>query len=152
MLVLAVAAELLLRRTRSGVALRATGSDETRARQVGVPVTRTVLAAHVLCSLGAVLAGVVLATVVGVGDPNVGSNYTLTAIAAVVLGGASIFGGRGSYLGAALGAVLLQEITSATSFLRLPEAWQEWLPGLLILSGAAIFSQRGRRRGLAAAG
>jgi len=115
-------------------------------------VTRTVLAAHVLCSLAAVLAGVVLATVVGVGDPNVGSNYTLTAIAAVVLGGASIFGGRGSYLGAALGAVLLQEITSATSFLRLPEAWQEWLPGLLILSGAAIFSQRGRRRGLTAAG
>jgi len=152
MLVLAVGAELVLRRTRSGVALRAMGSDETRARQVGVPVTRTVLAAHVLCSLAAVLAGVVLATVVGVGDPNVGSNYTLTAIAAVVLGGASIFGGRGSYLGAALGAVLLQEITSATSFLRLPEAWQEWLPGLLILSGAAIFSQRGRRRGLTAAG
>ena len=143
--VLAVLAELVLRRTRSGIALRAVGSDEVRARQVGAPVTRTHLAAHVLCSLGAVLAGVVLVSVVGVGDASVGTNYTLTSIAAVVLGGASIFGGRGSYIGALLGALLLQEITSATTFLRLPEAWQEWLPGLLILFGAAIFSQRARR-------
>lgn len=152
LIVLAVVGELLLRRTRAGIALRAVGSDEQRARQLGTPVLRTHLAAHVLCSLGAVLAGVVLAAVVGVGDPSVGTSYTLTAIAAVVLGGASIFGGRGSYLGAALGALLLQEITSATTFLQLPEAWQEWLPGLLILFGAAVFSRRGRRRELTGAG
>jgi ribose transport system ATP-binding protein len=146
LIVIAVIGEVLLRRTRGGIALRAVGSDETRARQVGAPVVRTHLKAHVLCSLAAVLAGMVLASVVGVGDASVGSNYTLTSIAAVVLGGASIFGGRGSYIGAALGALLLQEITSATTFLHLPEAWQEWLPGLLIIFGAAIFSRRGRRR------
>ena len=102
------------------------------------------LRAQILCSVGGVFAGIVLASVVGVGDPTLGTNYTLTAIAAVVLGGASIFGGRGSYLGAVLGALLLQEITSATTFLGLPEAWQEWLPGVLILAGTAAFSRRGR--------
>ena len=139
---LAVAAEWLSRRTRRGVELRATGSDEIRARQLGVPVGRTVLRAHVLCSLGAVCAGIVLAGVVGVGDPSLGTDYTLTTIAAVVLGGASVFGARGSYVGAVLGALLLQEITSATTFLGLPGAWQEWLPGLLILAGTAVFSAR----------
>ncbi len=51
-----------------------------------------------------------LASQVGIGDPRVGVNYTLTSITAVVLGGASIFGGRGSFIGALLGAVLIQEI------------------------------------------
>jgi len=61
-------------------------------------------------------------------------------------------GGRGSYVGALLGAVLLQEIVSATSFLGLDEAWQGWLPGVLILVGAAVFSRaRGRRSSLVAA-
>jgi ribose transport system ATP-binding protein len=141
---MALAAERLSRRSWIGVELRAVGSDEARARQIGVPVGRTVLRAHLACSLGGVLAGVVLASVVGVGDPKLGTNYTLTAIAAVVLGGASIFGGRGSYVGAVLGALLLQEITSATTFLGLSGAWQEWLPGVLILSGTAVFSRRGR--------
>lgn len=150
--VLAVLAELVLRRTRPGTELRATGSDAVRARQLGVPVGRTYFRAHIACSLCAVIAGVVLASDAGVGDASLGVNYTLTAIAAVVLGGASIFGGRGSYLGAALAALLLQEITSATTFLQLPDAWQEWLPGLLILLGAAAFSQRGRRRHAAASG
>jgi ribose transport system permease protein/ribose transport system ATP-binding protein len=142
----AVAAELYSRRTRGGIQLRAVGSDEIRARRLGVPVGRTVLRAHIICSLCGVCAGVVLSSVVGVGDPTLGTNYTLTAIAAVVLGGASVFGGRGSYIGALLGALLLQEITSATTFLGLPEAWQEWLPGLLILAGTAAFSRRGRNR------
>ncbi|MCU1617131.1 MAG: transporter related protein [Frankiales bacterium] len=141
----AVLAQFALHRTRAGVELRAVGSDEVRARQLGVPVGRTFLRGHVLCSLGAVVAGVVLASVAGVGDASLGTNYTLTAVAAVVLGGASIFGGRGSYAGALLAALLLQEITSATTFLHLPEAWQEWLPGLLILLGAAAFSRRGAR-------
>ncbi len=138
----AVGADLLLRRSRAGIELRAVGSDEARARRVGVPVGRTYLRAHLICSLCAVVAGIVLAGVVGVGDPKLGTNYTLTAIAAVVLGGASIFGGRGSYLGAFLGALLLQEITSATTFLGLPEAWQEWLPGALIIAATAAFARR----------
>lgn len=147
----AVGLEWALRRSRPGVELRAVGSESSRALRLGARVTTTVVIAHVVCSVFAVLAGIVLASLVGVGQAGLGGQYTLTSITAVVLGGASIFGGRGSYVGALLGAVLLQEIVSATSFLGLDEAWQEWLPGLLILVGAAVFSRaRGRRSSLVA--
>jgi ribose transport system ATP-binding protein len=59
----------------------------------------------------------------------------------VVLGGASIFGGRGSFLGAFAGVILIEEITSATGFLGLGSAWQYWLPGLLILLAAGAYSR-----------
>jgi ribose transport system ATP-binding protein len=55
----------------------------------------------------------------GIGDPNQGTTYTLASIAAVVLGGASLFGGRGSFIGVMLGAILIQEVNSATTFLGL---------------------------------
>ncbi len=87
---------------------------------------------------------------VGVGDPRVGVSYTLTSITAVVLGGASIFGGRGSFIGALLGAVLIQEVVTATTFLQIGIAWQYYLPGALILVGAGVYS-RARARTLGAA-
>ncbi len=147
-----LACQWLLRRARLGVELRAVGSAEPRARRMGARVELTFAAAHVACSVSAVLAGLVLTSVVGVGQAGLGTDYTLTSITAAVLGGASVFGGRGSYLGALLGALLIQEIIAASSFLGLGEAWQEWLPGALILAGAALFSgARGRAGSLAGA-
>jgi ribose transport system ATP-binding protein len=156
-MVLAVAAvavcQWLMRHSRIGVELRAVGSQESRARRLGARVQTSFVAAHILCSLFAVLAGLVLTSLVGVGQAGLGIQYTLTSITAAVLGGASIFGGRGSYLGALIGAVLIQEIITATSFLGLAEAWQEWLPGLLILAGAGLFSRaRGQAASLTGAG
>jgi ribose transport system ATP-binding protein len=136
-----LACQWLLRHSRLGVELRAVGSAEPRARRMGARVERTFVAAHVACSMFAVLAGVTLTSVVGVGQAGLGVEYTLTSITAAVLGGASIFGGRGSYLGALIGALLIQEIIAATGFLSLGAAWQEWLPGLLILAGAGLFSR-----------
>ena len=144
--ILALVLERLLRRSRMGVELRAVGSSEVRAVRLGARINATIIWAHILCSLLAVLAGLVLSSLVGVGQAGLGSQYTLTTITAVVLGGASIFGGRGSYLGALLGAFLIQEIISATSFLGLAIAWQDWLPGLLILAGAALFSRARNRQ------
>jgi ribose transport system ATP-binding protein len=139
--VLACGCELLLRRSRAGIELRAVGSSEVRAHRLGARSHRVHLVAYVLCALFSALGGLMLASQVGIGDPSVGVNYTLTSIAAVVLGGASIFGGRGSFIGALLGALLIQEITSATTFLKLTVAWQYWLPGILILAGAAAYSR-----------
>jgi len=148
--VIALAAgQWMLRHSRRGVELRAVGSAQRRAQRMGARVQTTVVAAHVACSVFAVLAGIVLTSLVGVGQAGLGTDYTLTSITAAVLGGASIYGGRGSYLGAIVGAFLIQEIVAATSFLGLGEAWQEWLPGLLILAGAGLFSRaRGRAGGL----
>jgi ribose transport system ATP-binding protein len=145
-LLLVLVLEWALRRSRAGVELRAVGSDEGRALRLGARPTATVLLAHVMCSVLAVSAGLVLTSLVGIGQAGLATEYTLTSITAVVLGGASIFGGRGSFLGALFGAVLIQEIISATSFLGLGEAWQQWLPGLLVLAGAGFFSWSKARR------
>jgi ribose transport system ATP-binding protein len=80
----------------------------------------------------------------GVGDPTQGVSYTLASITAVVLGGASLFGGRGSFIGALLGAALNTEITNATTDLPLSQAWQFWFLGLLTLGAAAIYTQARR--------
>jgi ribose transport system permease protein/ribose transport system ATP-binding protein len=139
--VLAVVCELVLRFTRGGLQLRAVGSDETRAHRLGARVGATHVGAYLLCSLFAAAGGMMLASQVGVGDPRIGTNYTLTSITAVVLGGASIFGGRGSFIGALLGAVLIQEIITSTTFLQIGVAWQYFLPGILILVGAGVYSR-----------
>ncbi|HEY5389276.1 MAG TPA: ABC transporter permease, partial [Solirubrobacteraceae bacterium] len=148
---LTIVAEIVLRRTRAGLALRAVGSDEARAHRLGARVNLTHMSAYVICSLLAAAGGVMLAAQLGVGDgdPTVGVNYTLQSVTAVVLGGASIFGGRGSFVGALLGATLLTEVVSSVTFLQLSVAWNYWLPGLLILVGAGIFSRaRGGRAAL----
>jgi ribose transport system ATP-binding protein len=146
--VAALALEWALRRTRGGLAIRAVGSDEARAHRMGVRVGRTKVLGYVLCSLLVAVGGVMLASQVGIGDATLGRNYTLTSITAVVLGGASIFGGRGSFVGALMGAFLIQLIVTTTSFVRLGTAWQYWLPGILVLVAAGLFS---RARGIRAA-
>jgi ribose transport system ATP-binding protein len=144
-------AEVVLRRSRAGLELRAVGSDETRAHRLGAHVNITHILAFITCSLFAVAAGVMLSGTIGIGngDPTLSANYTLTSITAVVLGGASIFGGRGSFIGALLGALLLTEVVAAIPFLQIALSWNYWTPGILILVGAGIFSRaRGGRRAL----
>jgi ribose transport system ATP-binding protein len=151
--VVAIGAEWMLRRSRAGLELRAVGSNEERARRLGARVDRSQFAAYVACSLFAVGAGVMLAAQVGTSDAALGGTYTLASITAVVLGGASLFGGRGSFIGAFLGALLLQEIVTSMAFLRLGNAWQFWLPGILVLVAAAIYARaRGVRTSALAGG
>jgi ribose transport system ATP-binding protein len=137
----AIGCELMLRRSRFGLALRAVGSDQASAHRMGVRVGRTQLAAYALCGLFAALASIMLAVQIGTGDAQAGQNYTLQSIAAVVLGGASIYGGRGSMLGSLLGALLLTELIGALPFLQLGDAWQFWLPGATVLVAAAIYAR-----------
>jgi ribose transport system ATP-binding protein len=138
---LGLAFELALRRTRLGLALRAVGSDEAAAHRMGVRVRATRLAAYVVCGALAALAAVMLAVQIGTGDATAGQSYTLQSIAAVVLGGASIYGGRGSFVGTVLGALLLTEMINAITFLDLGDAWQYWFPGAIILIVAAIYAR-----------
>jgi ribose transport system ATP-binding protein len=139
--VVTVLLEIALRRTRFGMEIRAIGSNEVAAYRLGAQVNRSVILAYMLCSLFAALGGILLSAQIGVGDPTVGQNYTLQSISAVVLGGASIFGGRGSFLGALAGVILVQEIAATTGFLGLGTAWQYWLPGILILAATAMYSR-----------
>jgi ribose transport system ATP-binding protein len=143
-IVLGIVLELGLRYSRWGMSLRAIGSNEQSAARIGVPTNRTALGAFIACCLLTVLGGVMVMAQLGIGDPNQGTGYTLTSIAAVVLGGTSLFGGRGAFIGVLFGALLIQEINSATTFLGLSGAWQYWFIGGITLGAVAIYSQARR--------
>ncbi|HEY0987775.1 MAG TPA: ATP-binding cassette domain-containing protein [Kofleriaceae bacterium] len=146
----ALLAEIAVRRTRWGWQLRAAGSDEESARRVGVKVHRTVILGYALTSLFTVLGAVMLMGQIGVGDPAQGVGYTMSSITAVVLGGTSLRGGRGSFVGTLLGAVLITQLLNATTFLGLATLWQYVFQGLLILVAAVAYSFGGLTRRRAA--
>lgn len=145
---MAIAGEFLLRSTRSGWRLRAVGSYEESARRVGVLVNRTYLLGYLSCSLLTAIGAVMLMSQIGVGDPRQGINYTLSSITAVVLGGTSLRGGRGTFVGTLLGAVLLTEVLNAVAFLGLTDTYQYAFQGALIVIAALIYSAFRKRAGV----
>jgi len=139
--VFAFVLEFWLRKARSGLRLRAVGSAEESARRVGVPVNRTALVGYIGASLLTFFGAIVLLAQLGVGDPGQGTGYTLTSITAVVLGGTSLLGGRGTFIGTLMGAGLSVQVLNATTFLSLNQEWQYIFQGLLIVAAALIYSQ-----------
>jgi ribose transport system ATP-binding protein len=143
--VLAVVLEVVLRRRRPGIVVRAAGSREESARVNGIEVRRVRLLAYLGCSLCAAFAGILFMAQTGTGDPSGGVNLTLLSITAAVVGGTSVFGGRGSFVGALLGALLIQAISSLTVFLELSSDWQYYVIGALTLGAVALYSTARRR-------
>jgi ribose transport system ATP-binding protein len=141
-----VVLELLLRKRRWGWRLRATGSNEEAARRVGVNIDRTVVFAYMATSALAFCGAIVLMTQIGVGDPAQGVSYTLSSITAVVLGGTSLLGGRGTFVGSLLGSILIIQVLNATTFLGLSQMWQYIFQGVLILAAAVFYSVARNKR------
>jgi ribose transport system ATP-binding protein len=136
--VLAVAADAWLYRTRSGLALRAVGLDTTSSRRLGMATGRTIVLAFVACSVMAAVAGFYLAAEVQVGSPIIG-NQALESIAAAVLGGASLAGGKGSYVGTLLAAFFLTEIDNVLPLFQQPTEYADMTIGLLILLALVLY-------------
>ncbi|MGD9956616.1 MAG: ABC transporter permease, partial [Candidatus Nanopelagicales bacterium] len=146
LVVIAVVLEVALRKRIGGLRVRAVGSNEESARRVGVSVNKTVLLGYVTVSLLTALGSVVLLAQLGIGDPAQGVGYTLSSITAVVLGGTSLLGGRGTFIGTLFGACLLVQALNATTFLNLSQTWQYLFQGAFILIAALIYSKvRGTR-------
>jgi rhamnose transport system permease protein len=122
-----------LRHYRSGRELYAIGSNPEGARLAGIAVGRRVLAAFAASGALAGLAGVLWAAQYQTIDSTAGTGYELTVIAGVVVGGVAIFGGSGSVVGAAIGALLLQTISSALNVLGISGYWDEAIAGFLLL-------------------
>ena len=146
--VVAIAA-YYLRSFRSGRDLYAIGSDPAAARLAGIPIAKRVFTAFVLSGAIAGLGGVVWATQYTRSTSTAATGLELQVIAAVVVGGVAIFGGSGSVVGAALGALLLQTISSALNVLGISSIWTEAIAGFLLL--VAITLDRGIQLRLAAA-
>jgi ribose transport system permease protein len=133
-----------LERTYVGRQIYAVGGNKEAARLAGIPVARRVTTAYVS---SAVLAGVVGVLVIGrmnVADPSVGSGWELTAIAAAVVGGVSLFGGEGRMVGIAAGAILLEFIANGLLALHVNTYYQTVVQGAVL--GAAILLDRLRAR------
>ncbi|KRE96412.1 ABC transporter [Nocardioides sp. Soil774] len=141
LLVVVAIMEWTLRRSSWGHRVRAVGSHEDSARKLGVAVGRTVVGSYVITSLFTFLGSIVLLAQLGIGDPAQGVSYTLSSITAVVLGGTSLLGGRGTFVGTLLGAGLIVQLLNATTFLGLTQTWQYLFQGGLIVIAAVLYSR-----------
>jgi len=135
---LAVAVALTLHYTRFGRHLFAIGSSERTARLCGVRIARTKIAVYVLAGALAALAGVLTFSKLSVGDPTVAVGLELDVIAAVIIGGGSLLGGRGSIVGTIAGAAIMTIIQIGCSQQGLPNWVQQIVTGAIIVFAVAL--------------
>ena len=145
LLAVALLAYLLLRHTRFGLRLLATGNDADSARRAGVDVERVRLLAFVLSGVGAVLGGLLIAGRLGTGYPNAGQGVELDAIVAAVLGGTSLAGGRGTIAGTVAAVILLGVISNVLNLLEVSAFVQTFAKGAIVVG--AIVATRARSGG-----
>ena len=133
----AATAWLILRQTVFGQYVYAVGGNAEAARLAGVRTTRVRIAAFAVSGLSAGLAAVLLLSWVRLAKPDTGQNYELDSIAACVVGGVSLQGGSGSVLGAAIGCLLLQTLTTLITMSGFPDEYRTLVTGAVILTFAA---------------
>lgn len=136
---------VILLRTPYGRRLFAVGSNRVTAHLSGVAVDRILISAYVLCSLLAVLAGIVLSGYVGYVDRYLGRGFDLDSITAAVVGGTSFAGGKGTLLGTAAGVLLVQLLSSLMLQLGLDVQVQLVVKGLVVIAAVALYSSANRQ-------
>lgn len=148
LLAVAAAAGIALTRTRFGHHLVAVGGDPEVARLSGVRTGRVLVTAHVLCSVCAGLAGIYLASRLGSGAPRVGTEglFDLESIAAVVLGGTALAGGRGGVAGTVGGVLLLASVDAVFNQLDVDTFFKQVVRGVVIIGAVAVYARRATRR------
>jgi ribose transport system permease protein len=120
--------------------LRAIGSDEERARLLGVPIGRRKVQTYALTGALAAIAGIYLAAQQASGSPTAGDEFILTSVAAVIIGGTSLFGGRGSAAGSIVGAVAYLMIPNVITALNINSFWSVFLQGFLLIVAVTVSS------------
>lgn len=139
---------VILTFTRFGRALYAIGGNLVASRLSGIPVDWVRIGAFVLCGVLAGFAGVMLASRTGVASPNGADGYELDAIAACVIGGASLMGGEGGTIGALAGALIMNVLVNFCNLKNIDPAWQKVLVGALIVILVCFDNMRKRKAGL----
>lgn len=147
-ILVAIAMAFVLRRTLFGRRVFAVGSSKPASAAAGINVNSTTFWVFVIAGGIVGLGGFLLTSRVGAGTPTAGMSYELDAIAAVVIGGASLSGGRGRASGAVIGAVVFGIISNLLILMNVSTFWQDALKGALILVAVAIAA--GRRGGATA--
>ena len=145
-LILAIVVACVLRYTVFGRHVFAVGSNEATARLCGINVPMVRIAVYTIAGFFVGVAGLYQFSRLTVGDPTSGTGKELPIIAAVVIGGGSLSGGRGSILGTLTGALIMQVISSGCTSLRLPNPIQEIIIGGIIIAAVTVDQFRQRRQ------
>ena len=155
--VVVAVASFVLRRTVFGRYVFAVGSNPGSARLSGVPVTGApvtgvLVAVYAIAGLLAAVGGVLFASRLNAGIPTAGTGYELNAIAACVIGGASLFGAKGGAFGAAAGALIVATLNNGGNLLAVNAFYLQIIIGALILIAVAFDQWQGRRAAAAGSG
>jgi erythritol transport system permease protein len=150
LIIVALICGLVLSRTAFGRWLYASGGNESAANLSGVPVIRVKVIVYMISGICAALAGLVLASQLTSAGPTAGTTYELTAIAAVVIGGAALTGGRGTVRGTILGALVIGYLSDGLVIIGVSAYWQTVFTGtvivLAVLLNSLQYSSKGNGR------
>ena len=142
MVLLIIVISFLLVKTRFGVYVYAIGGNREAARLSGIPIKKIEIIVFTLSGLLSAFAGLVLASRMYSGQPSVGSGYEMDAIAACVLGGTSMAGGKGSISGTVLGAMVIGIISNGLNLIGVSSYWQLIVKGIIIATAVILDSQK----------
>lgn len=144
LLVIAVIAGLLLTKTVLGRYTYSIGSNEEATALSGIDVRKWKIAIYAFAGLFTGLAGIMISARLGSAQPATGMGYELQAIAAVVIGGTSLSGGKGSIIGTLIGALIISVLNNGLQIMSIPQEWQNVILGAVIL--LAVYTDRIRKR------
>jgi fructose transport system permease protein len=146
MIIMFIIAWYILRTTPAGRAVYAVGDNPEAARLAGINTNRVLLGVYTIAALTYGVAGLLLASRTGVGDPNAGQTSNLDSITAVVIGGVSLLGGRGHIIGALIGALIVGVFRNGLQLMGIPSIWQGLVTGVLVIAAVSVdyISHRGK--------
>jgi ribose/xylose/arabinose/galactoside ABC-type transport system permease subunit len=143
---LALVASFVLLKTAFGRYVFAIGGDEDKSRMLGLPVNRVKILVFTLSGALAGLGGGILTAQIGSGSPTMGTGFELTAISAVVIGGTSLTGGRGSILGTVVGSLVMSTLANGLIIMGVSTEVQTVLTGVVLVGAVLLSIQRGKIR------
>ncbi|MBT9486726.1 MAG: ABC transporter permease [Rubrivivax sp.] len=147
MILLYIGVWFWLRETAAGRHVYAVGNNPEATRLVGIPTERVILGVYVLAGVFYGIASLLAVARTGVGDPNAGQTENLDAITAVVLGGTSLFGGRGVIIGTLIGAVVVGVLRNGLTLMGVSSVYQVLITGILVILAVTVdqLSRKGGR-------
>jgi ribose transport system permease protein len=144
MLIVFVVLWLVLSKTPFGRFVYATGGNPEASSLLGVPVERTQMVLYIVSGLSGAAAGIILAAMLGAAAPNAASQHLLTIIAAIILGGTSLFGGRGSVWGTLIAVLILGTLNNGLTLMNVSSFWQDVTRGVVLLMAVGLDQLRVR--------
>jgi ribose transport system permease protein len=147
MIIVFIALSIVLRRTRFGRFVYAVGGNPEASRLIGLPVERVQMVLYILSGVSGAVAGLMLAAMLGAAAPAAAAPHLLTVIAAIILGGTSLYGGRGSVWGTLLAVLILGTLNNGLTLNDVSSFWQDVTKGVVLMLAVSLDQIRTRALG-----